>query len=107
VERVDSAALRGGRFTEKLVFALPDRGVVAKYITTWLKQRQLDLVAPLTIEDLAQELEGAAIADVQAVLQEAVNGLVSRQLTGQETAGLSIGEFQRAMISILGGEGSL
>ena len=73
---LDPAVLRGGRFTEKVAFAPPQATELAGFVLDWLQRKGWTLQGDVTV--LAQSLEGRSIADVQSVLQAAVNLTISQ-----------------------------
>lgn len=70
-EVMDSAVLRGGRFTEKVMFELPTRADLERYIPGWFAKKSVALAMP--VHDVATALEGSSIANVNAICQMAVN----------------------------------
>ncbi|TMG97889.1 MAG: ATP-binding protein [Betaproteobacteria bacterium] len=98
---MDSAALRGGRFTEKVEFAPPGEDDLALFIARWLADKGWQ--AQDTPQELARLLEGRAIADVQAVLQTAVNeSIASAQRAGAAvTRTIGSAELRAAMRTVL------
>lgn len=81
-DRIDPAALRGGRFTEKVTFSLPDSDGVSQFVSTWLKKSKAQFEPELSPAAIASLLNGESIANVGAILQEAVNRMVGRSLSG-------------------------
>jgi transitional endoplasmic reticulum ATPase len=83
VDDIDEAAMRGGRFTEKVRFEAPDALGTEKFVMDWLQKRG---IAPQNsfVARTVQLLEGESIANIDAVLQEAVNQCAVRMLDGQE-----------------------
>lgn len=77
-ESIDSAALRGGRFTEKVEFRLPSIKVVEEFVRAWGKKNPAELDSLLTYERIASLLHGQAIANIEAIMQAAVNNMISR-----------------------------
>ena len=77
-ESIDAAALRGGRFTEKIEFRLPSVKVVEKFVRAWDEKNQASLDASLTYEHVAAFLDGQSIANIEAIMQAAVNNMISR-----------------------------
>ena len=75
-DALDSAVVRGGRFTEKIYFGLPDEATLATYITTWRKKSRSAFDATLTPLALAGLIGQVSIANVQAILQTAVNHMI-------------------------------
>lgn len=84
-ENMDSAALRGGRFTEKVEFALPDHSVIAEFVRSWMAKSKARFDASVTPEVAAELLEGLSVANIAAVLQQAADLMVERcVVTGNE-----------------------
>lgn len=83
VDDIDEAAMRGGRFTEKVRFETPDASGTEKFVVEWLGKRG---IAPQNsfIARTVDLLEGESIANIDAVLQEAVNQCAVRMLDGEE-----------------------
>ncbi len=88
-DQLDPAALRGGRFTVKLEFALPDQSTVARFVQKWIAQSNAKFAAGATPDRIAQVLGELSIANVAAVMQQAVDHMVDRVM---ETDGLVEGE---------------
>lgn len=76
-DQIDAALLRSGRFTEKVFFDSPPAEMLPKYIAGWLKRKAVALHPSADIFDLAQDLEGCTIADVDGTLQYALNVAIS------------------------------
>lgn len=83
-ESIDSAALRGGRFTEKIEFRLPSVKVVEEFVRAWDEKNPAKLDSVLTHEHIASLLHGQAIANIEAIMQAAVNNMISRTTGGGE-----------------------
>jgi transitional endoplasmic reticulum ATPase len=79
-ERMDAAAKRGGRFTVKVEFMPPDMGTLQIFIEKWKKDCPARFSNGANAENIAGMLLGASIANVKAVLQQAVNIAVDRKL---------------------------
>ena len=77
-DAIDSAALRGGRFTEKIQFDVPDLRTLFHYIQRWETEKQVALDEGLTASWVAQNLVGHSIANVKEILQMAINRAISR-----------------------------
>lgn len=75
---IDEAALRGGRFTEKIGFTLPVKADIQVFIEKWLGKSKATFDPALDIEALAQELVGQSLANINEIMQEAVNISLSR-----------------------------
>jgi transitional endoplasmic reticulum ATPase len=87
MDQVDPALLRGGRFSEKIAFDLPTYRAVVAHVESWLQTRKVALEATFEVAALVELIGDCSIADVEAVLQTAVNlalgrGSVPVQLTG-------------------------
>ena len=80
-DRIDAAAVRGGRFEEKIVFDVPDAGSMASYVNravtklrdTW--QVQEDVLA-LIID----KVTGLSVADADAVIQKTIDAAAVRRM---------------------------
>ena len=83
-DSIDSAALRGGRFTEKIEFRLPSVKVVEKFVREWDEKNPANLDPSLTHERVATFLEGQSIANIEAIMQASVNSMIARTTGGGE-----------------------
>jgi transitional endoplasmic reticulum ATPase len=84
-DRIDPAAVRGGRFEEKIVFDVPSADDMRRYAT-----RKLTTMAgtnyrilPATLDTLARTLADRAIADADAILQKTIDSAAVRALREQ------------------------
>ncbi|NEX64901.1 ATP-binding protein [Noviherbaspirillum galbum] len=100
-ERLDPAALRGGRFTEKLQFHLPSQETLARYIDRWCQSSVATFDPVLLPETLASILKGQSIANVAAILQEAINIRISRR-AGRDLTPVNRSDVMQAMNTIVG-----
>lgn len=80
-DQIDSALLRGGRFAEKVVFELPSARDLATFMGQWLARKKVALEDGLGLEQIAEIVGVASIADAEAMLQASVNRAVSRRET--------------------------
>ena len=81
-DRLDNAAIRGGRFEEKIRFDVPDLQDMKVYVTGGLKKisdQSYTIVSGAT-EQCLSILGGRSIADADAVLKRAVNLAAVRAL---------------------------
>jgi transitional endoplasmic reticulum ATPase len=79
-EKFDSAALRAGRFTEKVVFQLPSASEVERWVADWVAKKPQGTLSPeLTIKEVSTVLNGLSIANIKGVMQQAINIVVSRE----------------------------
>ncbi|WP_175425490.1 AAA family ATPase [Trinickia violacea] len=81
-DRMDPAALRGGRFSEKVRFDVPDSADLRRYINATLgriAKRRYSVILGTFAQCMA-ELSGRSIADADAVISEAVNRAATRAI---------------------------
>lgn len=93
---IDAAMLRGGRFTEKIEFKLPDFSVIREYVANWIRDSKAPLHEEFTVDSAAHVLRGQSLANVKAVLQGAVNESVGR-LNSDANASVGISDLQSAL----------
>lgn len=98
IDDIDEAAMRGGRFTEKVRFDLPDEAGVEKYVSGWLEKRGIEPMNSFVVR-VVDALKGQSIANVDAILQEAVNQCAVRMLDGEE-ASLTVDDIVEARVTI-------
>jgi transitional endoplasmic reticulum ATPase len=101
-ETMDAAALRGGRFTEKIWFENPDVQTVAKIVGQWMAKSSAKFEAALTPVAVAEWLEGESPANIQAILQQAVNIMVGRTLGNSSSRIVGQTDLEKARIAVLG-----
>jgi transitional endoplasmic reticulum ATPase len=80
-EQIDAALLRGGRFTEKVLFERPSAEALGAYLEKWFTSRKVQLEAGLTLAAVGKAVEGESIANAEAVAQAALNRAISRRAT--------------------------
>lgn len=78
-DQIDAALLRGGRFTEKVEFEPPTREALASYLEQWLRKRNIQLGAGLSVRQIAELVGAQSIANAEAIVQGAVNRAVARR----------------------------
>ncbi|MBX3610752.1 MAG: AAA family ATPase [Hydrogenophaga sp.] len=78
-EQIDAALLRGGRFTEKVLFERPSAEGLERYLTSWFASRKVRLERGFTVDAVGQMLKGESIANAEAVAQAALNRAISRR----------------------------
>lgn len=78
-ETLDSAAIQGGRFTEKIEFSLPDRKAILDFLEDWLSKAKSPIGADISKESLASLMQGYSIANLKEILQHAVNHMIGRK----------------------------
>lgn len=86
-DQIDPAALRGGRFTVKLEFEVPDAPTVKTYAQKWIAQSNATFAKDATPGAIADLLVGLSIANISAVLQQAADLAVDRALASDVTHG--------------------
>lgn len=74
---IDEAMLRGGRFTEKIFFELPDQEATLDYVRKWIGTTKAPLGPDFTPELVAKMLQGDSLANAKEILQTAVNEAIS------------------------------
>ncbi|MFZ6876523.1 AAA family ATPase [Undibacterium sp. Di27W] len=78
-DHIDPAALRGGRFSEKLFFPLPGLIGLTTFIQQWTIETKAHFSEDITPEQIVSIIgDQVSIADAAAVLQEAVNHMIGR-----------------------------
>jgi len=80
-EQIDAALLRGGRFTEKLLFENPSADGLAAYLDGWFASRKVALESELTSWVVADMIGSESIANAEALVQAALNRAISRRST--------------------------
>ncbi len=82
-DQIDQALLRGGRFTEKVEFVRPDESQLASHVGKWLQTRNIALSPAFSAQDVAELVGDESIANLEAVLQYAVNRAISKSVGNQ------------------------
>ncbi|MET3120166.1 transitional endoplasmic reticulum ATPase [Undibacterium sp. GrIS 1.8] len=78
-ERIDPAALRGGRFTERLEFSMPSATELSEFIHEWMQDNHASFDPNLPSSRIADLIgEGISFASAGAILREAVNHMIGR-----------------------------
>lgn len=80
-EQIDAALLRGGRFTEKVLFEKPSADGLATYLEAWFTSRKVALESGLTSASVAAMVGSESIANAEALVQAALNRAISRRST--------------------------
>jgi transitional endoplasmic reticulum ATPase len=81
-DRLDPAAIRGGRFAEKIFFDIPSTQAMNTFIATGLKRLAggTYVIMPGVRAQLTRLLAGKSIADAEAVLQRMIDTAAVRAL---------------------------
>ena len=74
---IDDAMLRGGRFTEKVVFDVPNEDALFAYVEKWISKTKARLSDEFTAGTVARILDGESLANVGEILQSAVNEAIA------------------------------
>jgi transitional endoplasmic reticulum ATPase len=96
-DNMDSAALRGGRFTEKVAFALPDQETMTTFVSEWMKKTKATLGADFKANAVAEILAGQSMANVVEILKAAVNRMVERELAGEGNEPVCLADVRAAL----------
>jgi len=99
-EQIDSALLRGGRFTEKVEFVRPDEDQLTTHIEQWFTTRKIGLKSGLDAPAIASMLGDESIANAEAVLQYAVNRAISQ--SNDDFIEVGAADVQRGVVMVLG-----
>lgn len=100
-DQIDQALLRGGRFTEKVEFVRPDESQLASHVGKWLLTRDIALSPDISAQDVAELVGDESIANVEAVLQYAVNRAISKS-AGNQSLELTADDIKRGAKMVLG-----
>lgn len=85
-DRIDSAAVRGGRLEEKIVFDVPDQQDMDDHIHSALGKLEGTWEVPASVHRLlCARLVGQSIANADAVIQKSVDAAAVRRLREQTT----------------------
>jgi len=101
-DEMDSAALRGGRFTEKIEFTTPDVATLVEFLTKWKALTRAHLSSSLSVEVVAARLEGNSMANVSEILQMAINNAITRRSPEDEVAIVDMIDLESALASVQG-----
>ncbi|MBY4708068.1 AAA family ATPase [Ralstonia insidiosa] len=86
-DRIDSAAVRGGRFEDKIVFDVPGARDMAEYVETavvrWSDTWQIPQEVRMLLID---KVTGRSIADADAVIQKTIDIAAVRRMRDGSTA---------------------
>jgi transitional endoplasmic reticulum ATPase len=102
-DQLDSAALRGGRFEEKIHFDVPDGQAMREYLARRLKEATESryILLPGVHECFMTVLDGRSIADADAVLARAISIAAVRAMKGH-VAQLRVEDVWNAACGVLG-----
>lgn len=83
-DTIDPALLRGGRFTEKILFELPSSSQLATHTRSWLAERKVRTSPGLDAGQIAELIGEQSIANLEAILQDSLNRAIGRTDPGQD-----------------------
>jgi transitional endoplasmic reticulum ATPase len=102
-DKIDAAARRGGRFTEKVHFAMPDIDAICVFVDKWRSKTKAPLDAAFETKAVAETLAGLSYANLKEVLQTAVNIMVGRRAASAGSGlALSLDDVRRARARVVG-----
>ncbi|WP_435751508.1 AAA family ATPase [Thauera sp. AutoDN2] len=103
-EHLDPAAMRGGRFTVKVAFERPDMDTVKAFVTRWIGNSKAPFARDASPQAIATLVADEPLANVQAVLQHAVDVMVERWIVEREpgTCEVSLAHLADARQAVLG-----
>nr|WP_294865283.1 AAA family ATPase [uncultured Pseudogulbenkiania sp.] len=94
-EQLDAAALRGGRFSEKVAFDLPALPQIEAMVEEWQHRLPLPSAHGVDSRQIAQQLAGLAQANIMAILQGALDQAASRTVV-QGRGALEMRDIEQA-----------
>jgi len=104
-DNFDPAALRGGRFTEKVEFELPGLEALRDHIQKWIDAVRATIEPAVRAEDIAELVLGHPLATVNEVLQAAVNRMASKAAArGEGGASIGMDDIREGFRRVAGGD---
>jgi len=82
-ELLDPAALRGGRFTDKLLFPKFDRQTMTRFVSAWRAESSARFATNLTAQAIADLIGLESVANAAAILRTAVDIMIDRSTGGE------------------------
>lgn len=101
-DQMDEAALRGGRFTEKIRFDVPDLQSLMEFLRNWKRTTKARIAPSFSFEKAAQALLGNSMANVGEILQMAVNNAISRLGPDDDVAVVDMRDINAVMETVQG-----
>ncbi len=101
-DALDPAALRAGRFTEKVEFALPDEDVITQMVREWISASAARFSTDVTPDMVGLMFKRVDVnaADVGAILQHAVNAVVTKNLMNGANNAVTLFDVNHAVGSV-------
>lgn len=101
VEVIDAAALRGGRFADRIYLGLFQGGELARYVQVVIdKQRNLNLAPLVSAAAIADLIGEAGPADVNEIMSKAVNYTLTDRLGDGRQRLVTLGDVERAVLAM-------
>ncbi|GAB3628095.1 AAA family ATPase [Pandoraea terrae] len=102
-DRIDTAALRGGRFEEKVTFAVPGPKAMAGYVRGALRKKLGNRwrVQSEAVDLLHRRVTGRSIADADAILDKTLGVAVLRRIRDR-TTDIRVADVEAAVRAVLG-----
>lgn len=95
-QMMDGGAMRGGRFTEKVKFELPDVRMIQSYVSDWMANCQVGFGKDFTAHKAACLLDGEPFANVKEMLQGAINNMIARRARSGGFAEITMADLENA-----------
>lgn len=99
-DRFDSAALRGGRFTTKVLFQLPSAETMGKLVDIWQRGLKVPVSKLLTREQLVRMLIGNSHANAMHALDGSVNAAISRHKRTKSVLEITEADLAKSMLEL-------
>ncbi len=101
-DAIDPAALRGGRFTEKIEFLAPDQATATELVRQWMNTTKAPLDATFKPDVVAVMVTGLTPGNIKAVLQQAVNVMINRCAAYNIRGNVTLNDVEIALSDIIG-----
>jgi transitional endoplasmic reticulum ATPase len=102
-DSLDEAAMRGGRFTEKIEFSAPDANIASRLIAAWIAKTKASFADDVTGDTAAELLDGESPANINAIMQQAVNIMIERMARIGVASNVTLDDIEQAR-SVVSGE---
>lgn len=99
-EDMDDAALRGGRFTEKVEFSVPNAETLGQFIQKWMIEKRVVLDRNLPPQQIVTMIQGNSIANVKEILQMAINNAIASLEPGASQVAINAGDLAMAIRAV-------
>lgn len=101
-DQMDEAAMRGGRFTEKVEFGVPNIETLIEFIRKWKEGTKAKLAPSFSLDRAADRLVGNSMANVREILQMAINNAIARLGPDEDVAVVDMFDLDAAIASVVG-----